>query len=132
MRTVTGFFLVAAAVLAACSGGGRSGSGAATPKAGVVEVTAFEWGFEPETITIPLAESVRFAFSNDGEALHNLEIDDLDADGIESDGSGLFVEASPGEGSTLVFTPNESGEFEFYCTISGHRGRGMVGTLIVR
>lgn len=111
----------------ACSSSGRQSSGEATPVDGVVAVSAFEWGFTPEKITVTAGEGVRIEFSNDGNALHNLVVDGLET----ADGDNPFVEAKSGEADSVAFTPVETGEFEFYCTISGHRRRGMEGTLVV-
>lgn len=128
-------FLVAAllaVVLSACSESGREGSGSATPANGLVAVTTFEWGYTPNAITVTRGEEVRIDLSNQGTMVHNLQIDDLEATAIESQNGELFVEADEGEQGSLSFIPSEAGEFEFYCTISGHRRQGMEGTLVVR
>lgn len=36
-----------------------------------------------------------------------------------------------GETKTLTFNSGAAGEYEFYCSIPGHREAGMVGKLIV-
>lgn len=33
--------------------------------------------------------------------------------------------------NTVSFTPLQSGEYEFYCTVAGHKEAGMIGTLAV-
>lgn len=112
----------------------------ATPEDGVLSVGAFEWGFAPEAIVLMQGEEVRVDFENQGEVIHNFRIDELAAEGIESESTGsqsadegeLFVGANAGDTGTLVFTPRESGTFDFYCTIQGHRSLGMEGTLTVR
>ena len=43
----------------------------------------------------------------------------------------LHVHTLSDQQLTVTFTPTESGTYEFYCTISGHREAGMVGTLVV-
>lgn len=41
--------------------------------------------------------------------------------------------AAPTDGSnTIEFTPSTPGEYEFYCTVAGHKEAGMVGTLVVK
>ena len=91
--------------VAACGGSGREGSGSATAVDGVVAISAFEWGFEPETITLEAGEPVRFDLTNDGRIRHNLKIDGLDAEEVSSDDGDLFVEANDGESASLAFTP---------------------------
>jgi plastocyanin len=126
-------------VAAAC--GTESDAPSATPVSptnGSIAVSGFEWGFEPRALLLQQGEEVQIDFVNDGATLHDLKIDDLDAAGVTSEGSGLsadegelFVAAEDGESGVLTFTPNESGEFGFYCTIPRHRSLGMEGTIVV-
>ena len=132
-----------ALVLAGCGGGSPSGPDVTltpiAPVDGVLAVRAFEWGFEPGAIALRQGEEVRIVLVNDGKILHNLKVEDLAADVIEANSSGplsgdegeLFVGAAEGEEGTLVFVPQASGSFTFYCTISGHRRLGMEGILTV-
>jgi plastocyanin len=126
-------------LLASC--GSSSSLPAGTPVAptdGALTVRAFEWGFEPASIILQRGQQVSIEFVNDGSTLHDLRISDLEATGVSSEGSGLsadegelFVAADGGKTGTLVFTPAEAGEFDFYCTLPRHRGLGMKGTLTV-
>ncbi|MCH7512197.1 MAG: cupredoxin domain-containing protein [Chloroflexi bacterium] len=123
-------------VLAGCGDGSPSGPDVTltpiAPVDGVLTVRAFEWGFEPGAIALRQGEEVRIVLVNDGKILHNLKVEDLAADVIEAgDADGLFVGAEKGEEGTLVFVPQASGSFTFYCAISGHRRLGMEGTLTV-
>ena len=36
-----------------------------------------------------------------------------------------------GDSLNVEFTPSTPGEYEFFCTVAGHKEAGMVGTLIV-
>lgn len=123
-----------------CSGGSSSSPNATpvAPTAGSIVVRGFEWRFEPSSIVLPQGQEVRIDFLNEGSTLHDLKIDDLEAADVTSQGSGLsgdegelFVAAEDGEAGTLIFTPIEAGEFEFYCTIPRHRSLGMKGTITV-
>ena len=129
-------------LFAACTAGGDSGQPLGTgvaPTNGALTVRAFEWGYEPETIVLQRGEEVRIVLDNDGEILHNLKIDGLAAELIESRSTGpltgdedqLFVGADDGQQGTLVFVPQQSGEFTYYCTLDRHRQLGMEGTVIV-
>lgn len=140
-----GAILLAAALLllASCTSGGGGAPATpeppATPQDGVLTVRAFEWGFAPESIALRRGEPVRIVFQNDGKIFHNLKIEELAADAIESRSTGplsadegeLFVGADGGEQGELSFVPQESGAFVFYCTVGDHRQRGMEGTLRV-
>lgn len=137
-------FFSSVMVLIACGEGAGRPAGTplppATPQDGVLTVGAFEWGFAPEAIVLTQGEEVRIVFENEGDVIHNFRIEELAAEGVESESTGsqsadegeLFVGANAADTGTLVFTPQESGTFDFYCTIRGHRSLGMEGTLIVR
>ena len=76
--------------------------------------------FDPAEITIPADTEVVLSFTNVGVAVHDFTQDDF----------GLKIVLSPGEsGELAVDLP--AGEYEFYCSVPGHRQAGMVGTLIV-
>ena len=130
------------ALLAACGLSGPSGPTPtpAAPENGVLAVSAAEWRFQPSRIVLRQGEQVRIELRNDGAILHDLKIEDLSADGVQSQSSGplsgnegeLFVGADPGKEGTLVFTPTETGAFTYYCTIPQHRQLGMKGTIIVQ
>ena len=139
---IVGTLLAIALLFAACTTSGDSGQPPATAVAaanGALTLRAFEWGFEPETIVLQRGEEVRIVLDNDGEILHNLKIDGLEAELIESRSTGpltgdedqLFVGADDGQQGTLIFVPQQSGEFTFYCTLERHRQLGMEGTVIV-
>jgi uncharacterized cupredoxin-like copper-binding protein len=127
---------------AACSTGEGAGGPTATPAApvdGRLTVRASEWGFEPSSIVVERGQAVTIVLQNDGRILHDLKLDDLDAEVLESRSSGpleadpgeLFVGADSGKEGTLVFRPLEAGSYTFYCTVQGHRAFGMEGTLTV-
>ena len=141
-RLVVVAALLSALFFATCTASGDSGqppTTAVAPANGALTVRAFEWGFEPEAIVLQRGEEVRIVLDNDGEILHNLKIDDLEAELIESRSTGpltgaddqLFVGADDGQQGTLIFVPQQSGEFTFYCTLERHRQLGMEGTVIV-
>lgn len=37
----------------------------------------------------------------------------------------------PGDSATIKFTALETGEYEIFCTVQGHKDAGMIGTLVV-
>ncbi|MCL4804191.1 MAG: hypothetical protein KJ046_07830 [Anaerolineae bacterium] len=51
--------------------------------------------------------------------------------GHGDDAPAVHVAAPSGEAAGVEFTPAAPGEYEYYCTVSGHREAGMVGVLVV-
>lgn len=85
-------------------------------------VTAKEYSFTPSTITVNKGDNVKITFKNGGTTAHNFTITDL---GIASN------TISPGNMDTVSFNVPNSGSYTYFCSIDGHRGFGMQGTLIV-
>ncbi len=127
----------------ACSGSNEPAGPTSTPASpanGEITVVSFEWGFEPEAIVLQLGQEVSLTLENNGEILHDFNVDDLEVDVIEEMSSGgffgdddeLFVGADSDDVGLLRFVPLEAGEYEFYCTIGSHRQLGMEGRLTVQ
>lgn len=85
----------------------------------VVEGSAFK--FVPDAITLKKGEKTRIIFKNTG-GMHDFVVDEL---GVRT------KITNTGEEDSVEFTAEESGIFEFYCSIGNHRELGMRGTLIV-
>lgn len=99
---------------------------AATPAEGddtgaSFEVHTVDIAFEPTELTIPANTDVTITIINDGALQHDFYIDEL---GIESD---LLNSGD----STTVTINAAPGTYEYYCSVTGHREAGMVGTLTV-
>ena len=86
-----------------------------------IVVEAGDLWFGSDTITLPAHETVTLTLLNKGFITHNLAVDALD----------LVVIAPAGRSASLTIEDMEPGIYEFYCSISGHREAGMVGTLVV-
>lgn len=86
-----------------------------------IEVQAFDLGFTPTTIELPAAGRSRIVLQNVGYVPHNLTVDAL----------GIQVVAARGSSSETTIMDPAPGTYEFYCSISGHKEAGMVGTLVV-
>ena len=134
--------LLATLLLTACTASGASGQPPATavaPANGALTVRAFEWGFEPETIVLQRGEEGRIVLDKDGAILQNLKLEGLEAEPNESvrpgpltcRGGPLIGGADAGPAGPVILSPQQSGEFTFYCTLEQHQRLGMEGTLIV-
>ncbi len=86
-----------------------------------VDVSAFEFGFEPSRVTVPAGQSVNLALINDGALYHDLTIPDL----------GFQLGAQPGQSARGGLAGAAPGEYGFLCSVPGHADAGMVGVLVV-
>jgi plastocyanin len=77
--------------------------------------------FSPDRLSIERDSDVRLTLSNPDPLVHTFTIDELDID----------VELAPGEESEITLRVANSGQYQYYCAIPGHREAGQVGTLIV-
>ncbi len=95
-----------------------TGGGEATE---AITITMHDIYFDPAEVTIPANTPVKVSLPNDGAALHDFSIDAL----------GIAVQVNPGDtGEVTIDAP--AGEYEYYCSIPGHKAAGMVGKLIVK
>jgi plastocyanin len=127
MRRALPVLTALVAALAGCGDEGSDSKGSVTVEAGQpVRVKAYEYGFEPGTITVRGGGSgpIRFELTNDGTLPHDLHVrkGDDELGGTEAIGDGE-------EASESVTVP--AGEYEFYCSIGDHADLGMTGKLTV-
>jgi plastocyanin len=104
--------------------GQRTGQGAAPdaiPGADEVTVEMTEMAFDPSTLEVTAGEPFNLTVSNVGQAFHDLTIDELD----------LRIGVDSGQTTTAGLEVAEPGEYEYYCSVSGHASAGMRGTLTV-
>lgn len=78
--------------------------------------------FSPNKITVNTGDTVTINFKNDG-GVHDFVID---AFKVKSD------VISTGKTESFTFTADKAGTYQFYCSIPGHKAKGMVGTLVVQ
>lgn len=99
---------------------GSTDTGDATGNGTTLQVSAFDFGFEPATISLDAGEEITLDFDNTGDAPHTFTSEDLDVD----------IRTSAGGGGTQTFTAPEDGTYSFRCTIHPDRmtGEVIVGT----
>ena len=124
---VATFALLAAVLFAACGGGGGGGGGGSAyvaPKGASTETITVHAGnfyFKPNTITAkPGIATIDLVVDNN--------IHDFVFDGAYS---GFQLEADGGSSQSKKIDL-KPGKYTFYCSITGHRAAGMVGTLTVK
>ncbi|MEF8880794.1 MAG: plastocyanin/azurin family copper-binding protein [Candidatus Nanohaloarchaea archaeon] len=86
-----------------------------------IQVAGGSYYFNPDNIDIEQGQTVKFVLQNDG-GFHDMVIPEMNAgtDRINS-----------GETDSFTVTFEETGEFEFICTVGTHAQQGMRGTINV-
>ncbi len=87
-----------------------------------IEIIATDYAFAPSSLALKAGERIRVNFRNDGKAIHDWVIE----------GAGIGSQIIKGGANEAVeFTVPASGNYTYFCSVPGHRERGMVGTLKV-
>jgi len=142
-RRFAALFVVAAAIavpLAGCGGDDDNDStsadtgeatqasttaGAAAAGGQTVDMSAVDFKFNPSDPSVKSGD-VTFNLTNDGQAPHSLEIEDVNGQDQEIEG-----DVAPGQSGTLqVNLP--PGTYEFYCPVGNHKEMGMEGEITVK
>ena len=99
------------------AGGDTGGENAGTDH----QVTTTDNAFDTDAITVKPGDTI--TITNEGFAQHDFAVDEL----------GINSELLDNGGTTTITIPEdaEPGDYEFYCTVVGHKEQGMVGTLTV-
>jgi len=126
-RTPLVLLATATFALGACGGGGDDAPTAAAqvgePAAGArtIEVVGEALAFDPPEIEVEAGEEVAIALTS-VDGVHDLTIAEAD----------FKVAAKRGDTEELGLRIDDPGTYTYYCSIPGHRGAGMEGTLTVR
>jgi cytochrome c oxidase subunit 2 len=115
---VTGAFLMSAVLVSVL---GIYIKANALPPERVIHITAKNFAFSPDSITLKKGEPVVFEISS-GDRKHGFS---LRAFGVRSD-------VLPGKVSRIRFTPDKTGKFSFSCDVfCGDGHEEMTGTVVV-
>lgn len=103
--------------------GGESGRDGEEAKTGAPErvVEGDEFSFAPETIRIPLGETVNVVFKNRGRMYHTLTVGQLNFE----------LRAQGRETISGSVRASDAGTFRFFCAVPGHAESGMRGKIVV-
>ncbi|MBI3942734.1 MAG: cupredoxin domain-containing protein [Chloroflexi bacterium] len=107
-------------------------------------VEAKDIAFTPINLTTKAGEEVEVTLKNVGALEHDFTIQKISLNGeahsenTEHDASSMghmdeeppvHVVANAGKTASVTFTPSEPGEYEYFCTVTGHKEAGMLGKL---
>lgn len=129
-----------ATVLAACGGTEPEGMPAVE-----LSLTATDIAYDVNRLEVMAGQRVKLTLHNTGALEHDFSIMEMPhtgevmAEEMEDAAHGhemtldpeVHVAAPIGDSRRLEFTPSTPGEYEFFCTVEGHKEAGMVGTLVV-
>ena len=145
-----GFFLLLLLVLGAVFLVACGGETAPTPiPVAEFELAATDIAYDQNRFEVMVGQPVKITLQNEGVLEHDFSIMEIahtgevmaeemhdeesehDMSNMEMDPA-VHVASSSGGSHSVEFTPSEAGEYEFFCTVSGHKAAGMAGTLVVK
>jgi uncharacterized cupredoxin-like copper-binding protein len=133
-----------ATVLIACGGGDDDPSDANDNEPAVQQLVMQDIAYDTRALTAEQGQVIRLELENRGAIAHDFTIERIAVDHVEMTGhheSGehagddaehdLHIVLEPGASGHLEFAATEPGDYEYFCTVPGHREAGMRGTLTV-
>jgi plastocyanin len=124
---LTRFALTLAAfalLVAGCGGNDKPGGTVTAPANGSVRVVGKEYSFDPSTVVVEGAGTVRLTLENKGSLAHDIKVE---KDGQVIGGTPAFPAGETRSASVRL----ARGTYEFLCTVGDHAELGMKGTLTV-
>jgi uncharacterized cupredoxin-like copper-binding protein len=114
-----------------------------------VTITATDIAFDMPQIEVSVGQPLRLTLNNQGALEHDFSILKISVVGeVSGDTAGgsmaehnmshmvetpdVHMSAVADQSQTITFTPATVGEYEYICTVAGHKEAGMVGKLAVR
>jgi uncharacterized cupredoxin-like copper-binding protein len=102
-----------------------TGAAGATGGGETVDVTMTDFKFDPKDPTVKPGE-VTFDVVNDGETLHNMEVEGPSGE------AELPEDLQPGDSGSFNVDLSEPGKYRFFCPVGNHEQLGMVGEVTVQ
>ena len=114
-----------------------------------LDLVATDIAFDKDSFEVMVGQPLKVTLQNEGVLEHDFSIMEIphtgeimveemhdeesehDMSNMEMDPE-VHVASSSGGSHSVEFTPSQAGEYEFFCTVEGHKEAGMVGTLVVK
>jgi uncharacterized cupredoxin-like copper-binding protein len=144
---VVALALVLALVLTSCGGGSSGGGGGHGPASSAAMTSAASGGaiktvviketefkLSPSSVTLSKPGTYKFKAENEGSMQHSLEIEGkgVKSEGGEGGEAQLKQVLDPGQSGVLTVSFQNSGTYEMYCPVDGHKQEGMQGEVVVK
>jgi uncharacterized cupredoxin-like copper-binding protein len=111
-----------AALAVAGAGAATAADRAIDASATRIDIVAQDLRFQPVEARTRAGSWTLVTFRNDGSTFHDWEVEGL---------ANVDAGARPGQTTRVRFIIDRPGTYEIRCTVEGHAGAGMVGTLTV-
>lgn len=93
---------------------------------GAIEIEISAEGISPSSFEVERGETVFLSVSSSDQWTHLFQFKDESLDEVA-------VGLGPGQTRVITFyAPDEKGDYEYYCGVPGHEGRGEKGTMTVK
>lgn len=104
-----------------------------------ISVHPSQYSYDPSKVMLEKDRPVSLILENNDSIEHDIEIRSIPIKDMSTEThvdhikrkADFHVHASAQKQTKVTFTPLQEGTYEFYCTIPGHKERGMTGFLIV-
>ena len=96
-------------------------AGASDENVKTIDIEAGSFYYKPNVLTVKKGQKVKVVIHS-VSMMHDFNIDELNVHGQKT---------KNGETSTVEFTPDKTGTFEYYCSVGQHRANGQVGKITV-
>lgn len=105
-----------------------------------ITVEMSELRYEPMRLSVLAGRPVEVTVKNVGTADHDFVVAGLPAKDVKrvtaghdahGESEAIVGHAKPKQNVTVRFTPLQSGDFEIFCSLPGHKEGGMIGVLTV-
>lgn len=88
-----------------------------------VSIDATEFKYSPQAIELKPGRTLEIVMENNGVLAHNITFSDKDV---------ATETVQSGNQTSVTVTFDKAGEYEFFCSVPGHKNAGMTGTVIVQ